>query len=102
MFIKKGDTVKILSGKDRGKTGKVLSANLKLRKIVVEGANIFTRHERPKKQGQKGQKIQLPRPTDSSNVMLVCPHCRKPARIGYSIDEKGIKSRICKNCRKRI
>ena len=102
MHIVKGDKVKILSGKDRGKTGKVLKVNIKLGKAVVEGLNIFVKHQRPKKQGEKGQKIQFPRAMDSSSLMLMCPHCGKPTRVGREISEKGIKARICKNCRKRI
>ena len=100
MFIKKGDTVKILSGKDRGKTGKVLSVNAKIRRAVVEGANLLTRHERAKKAGTKGQKIQFPAPLDISKLQVVCPHCGKPSRFGVKMDEQGRKMRICKNCGK--
>src|SRR3989344_2639721 len=94
--IRKGDTVKILVGKDRTKTGKVLSVNPKTGKTVVEGRNIMVRHERPKKAGQKGQKIQFPAPLNASNLTLVCPHCGKATRTGYKVDDKGIKMRICK------
>ena len=100
--IRKDDKVKILAGKDREKTGKVLAVSAKTGRITVEGRNIITRHERPKKQGQKGQKIQVPMPLHPSNVMLICPHCDKPTRVGYLKDEKGVKSRVCKQCKKRI
>lgn len=102
IHLHKGDQVKILSGKDRNKTGKVLAVSLKLEKATIEGRNIFTRHERAKKAGQKGQKVQFPRPIHVSNLMLVCPHCGKPARVGYATDDKGVKHRSCKNCKKRI
>ena len=102
MFIKKGDTVKILAGKDQGKTGKVLHVSEKSGKATVEGRNIYVHHQKPKKSGEKGQKIQLPKPINVSKLMLVCPHCAKPARIGRITDEKGIKIRICKKCKKQI
>lgn len=100
--IRKGDNVKILLGKDRGKTGKVLNVDPKTDRVTVEGRNIYVRHERPKKAGQKGQKIEFPRAMNASNLMLVCPHCGKPARIGHMIDEKGVKFRTCKRCGKKI
>ena len=102
MKLKKGDQAKVLSGKDRGKTGKVLAVSKKSGRVTVEGRNIVNRHERPKKQGQKGQKIQVPMPLHPSTLALVCPHCGKPARVGYALDDKGVKTRICKKCKKRI
>ena len=102
MFLRKGDTVKILRGKDRGKIGKVAFVYAKDAVATVEGANLFWRHERARKAGQKGQKIQLPRPLPVGNLMIVCPNCRKPTRIGHQTDDKGIKFRICKRCQKRI
>ncbi|KKW29780.1 MAG: 50S ribosomal protein L24 [Candidatus Doudnabacteria bacterium RIFCSPHIGHO2_01_52_17] len=102
MFLRKGDTVKILRGKDRGKTGKIVFVSQEDSLATVEGAHLFWRHERPRKQGQKGQKVQLPRAVPVSNLMVICPHCHKPTRIGHQIDDKGVKGRICKNCRKRI
>lgn len=101
-FIRKGDQVKILNGKDRGSSGKVIHVFLKSQKATVEGRNVYTRHERPKKSGEKGQKIQFPRPLEISNLMLICPHCKKPTRVGHQTDEQGIKTRLCKKCKKRI
>ncbi len=92
MNIKRGHTVKILAGKDRNKTGKVLSVNAKTGRVVVEGINIVTRHERSKKAGTKGQIIQLPGPMHLAKVQLLCPHCGKPTRIGL----------VCKHCGKEI
>ncbi|OGE76247.1 MAG: 50S ribosomal protein L24 [Candidatus Doudnabacteria bacterium RIFCSPHIGHO2_02_FULL_48_21] len=100
--IRKGDTVKILSGKDRSKTGKVLSVDAASGKAIIDGRNIMVRHERPKKAGQKGQKIQYPSPIFASNLALVCPSCGKAARVGFKQDDKGQKIRICKKCGKEI
>lgn len=102
MHIRKGDLVKILAGRDRGKTGKVLNMDLKTGRAVVEGRNIAVRHERPKKGGQKGQKVQVPVPMRVSKLMLVCPHCGKSARTLRQKDDKGLKTRVCKKCGKRI
>ena len=102
MHIRKGDNVKILSGKDQAKTGKVIAVDYKFGKATVEGRNIFVKHQRPKKAGEKGQKVQMPRPLQISNLMLVCPHCGKPTTTRHMVDEKGIKARVCKKCEKRI
>ncbi len=97
MKIKKDDTVKIISGKDRGKTGKVTHALKAENRIVVEGVNIAKKHSKPKKQGQKGQMIQMPMPVDVSNAMVVCGSCGKPSRVGKkTIGSKNI--RVCKKC----
>ena len=72
MHIKKGDTVKILAGKDKGKTGKVTNVDKKNCRVSVEWLNMFKKHVRPKRQGDKGEVVHLSRPMDSSNVMLVC------------------------------
>jgi len=101
MKIKKGDTVKIISGKDRGKTGKVTHAFPRENKIVVEGVNIHKKHTRPKKQGQKGQIIQMPMPIHVSNAMIICSNCSRPARIASKkVGTKKI--RVCKKCNGEI
>ena len=97
MKIKKGDQVRIISGKDRGKRGKVLYAFPAEGKITVEKINIVKRHTRPKKEGEKGQRVEVPAPLDASNAMLICSKCGKPSRIGYKV-EKNSKFRICKKC----
>ncbi len=97
MKIKKGDTVLIISGKSRGKKGKVLKVFPKENRILVEGANLRKKHQKPRKSGEKGQIISMPSPTPISNVKLVCPKCAKPARMGYKIVGKK-KFRICKKC----
>lgn len=101
MYVRKGDTIKIIVGKDRGKTGKILRIYPKLSKILVEGVNVYKKHSRPKRQGEKGEVIQINRPLHVSNVMLFCSHCNKPVRVGYS-QEKEIKKRICKKCKQEI
>jgi len=97
MKIKKGDQVEIISGKDRGKRGKVLRALPEIMKITVEKINIAKKHVRPKKESEKGQRIEIPVPVDVSNAMLICPKCGKLTRVGHKIEKKN-KFRICKKC----
>jgi large subunit ribosomal protein L24 len=101
MDIKKGDTVKILAGKDSGKTGKAINVDLKNGKISVEGLNMFKKHVRPKKQGEKGEVVHLSRPMNISNAMLVCPDCHKATRVGHRVADKS-KVRFCKKCQASI
>ena len=101
MKIKKNDQVKILAGKDRGKTGKVLRVLSAEDKVIVEGVNIVKKHVKPRKEGEKGQRIELPGKANISNVMLICPKCGKPTRIGYKITDKN-KFRICKQCKAEL
>ncbi|HUW71580.1 MAG TPA: 50S ribosomal protein L24 [Candidatus Humimicrobiaceae bacterium] len=102
MKIKKGDTVLIISGKDRGKKGKVLEIILKEGKVSIEGVNLIKKHQKPKKSGEKGQIIQLPKPVDISNVKLICPKCGKATRTGHKFAEDKKKYRICKKCGQEI
>jgi len=97
MRIHKGDTVLIISGKDRGKKGKILEAFPKKEKVLIEGVNLRKKHVRPKRAGEKGQVIEMPAPLHISNIKLICPKCGKATRTGYKILEKN-KSRICKKC----
>ncbi len=101
MKIKKNDTVLIITGKDRGKKGKVLKSLPKENKIIVEGLNIVKKHNRPKRSGEKGQTIEVARPLNVSNVKLVCPKCGQAARVGYRIAEED-KFRICKKCNSEV
>ncbi|HBI17497.1 MAG: 50S ribosomal protein L24 [Candidatus Moranbacteria bacterium GW2011_GWF2_34_56] len=102
MRIKKDDKVKIIAGKDSGKSGKVLRVIRSVGKVTVEGMNIIKKHVRPKKDGEKGQRVEIAVPMDVSNVMLVCPNCKKETRVGYAIDKDGKKNRVCKKCKKNI
>jgi large subunit ribosomal protein L24 len=101
MKIKKGDTVLIISGKDKGKKGKVLEAFPRQNKIVVEGVNIVKKHRRPRREREKGQIVEIPKPIDVSNVKLVCSKCGQAVRVGYRVTEKG-KYRFCKKCGQEI
>jgi len=101
MFIHKGDTVQIMVGKDRGKTGKVIKADIKGGGVVVDGLNLFKKHQRPKKQGEKGQMVNVPRPLKIANVMLYCASCGSGRRTGFRIDGDK-KTRICKKCQATI
>ena len=97
MNVKKNDTVVVLSGKDKGKQGKVLSVDPKTRKVVVEKINMASRHQKPRKQGEEGGIIQKEIPLYASKVMTVCPKCNKPTRVAHKI-EGGKKVRVCKHC----
>lgn len=97
MKIKQGDTVKIITGKDKGKEGKVTHSFPKLNRIVVEGVNIHKRHRKPKKSGQKGQIVQMPMPIDVSNAKIMCSGCAKPVRIAQKVIGSR-KFRACKKC----
>jgi large subunit ribosomal protein L24 len=102
MNIKKADTVFIISGKDKGKKGKVLEVLSKQGKVLVEGVNLMKKHQKPKKSGEKGQIIQLAKPIDISNVKLVCPKCGKATRVGCKFLEDKKKYRVCKKCGQEI
>jgi len=101
MKVKKGDNVLIISGKDKGRTGKIIKAMPKELKILVEGINLKKKHVRPKREGEKGQIVEIPAALDISNVKMVCPKCGKAVRVGYTV-EKDIKKRICKKCKQEI
>jgi large subunit ribosomal protein L24 len=101
MKIKVNDKVKILSGKDATKNtkkeGKVIQVFPQNEKVVVEGVNIMKRHLRTRKDGEKGQILELAAPINISKVMLMCPKCSKPTRVGYKMDGDK-KKRVCKKC----
>jgi large subunit ribosomal protein L24 len=99
VHIKKNDMVYVLSGKDRGKTGKVLKVFLDKDRAVVEGLNYIQKHTRPNPQKNvKGGILPKESPVHISNLMVVCKRCNKHARVGFSIMQDGRKVRICKNC----
>ncbi len=101
MKIKKNDQVLIISGKDKGKKSKVIQAFPRESKVLVEGINLMKTHQKPRKSGEKGQIVELPKPIDISNVKLICPKCGKATRVGYKIVEKK-KFRICKKCNQEL
>ncbi len=97
--IKKGDKITVLSGKDKGKIGKVISVNREKRKVIVEGVNLLVKHTKARKQGEKGQRIQFPSPLNISNVKFNCPKCKKDVRVSWKILEDGKKVRHCNKCK---
>ncbi len=97
MKLKKGDTVKVLSGNDKGKTGEILEILPKSSKIIVKDVNIRKKHTKPRRQGEEGGIIPSEYPIHSSKVAVVCPKCGKTAKIGYKV-EKDQKVRVCKKC----
>jgi len=101
MKFKKGDSVLIIAGKDKGKKGKILTSFPERSKVTIEGINLRKKHLRQKKQGEKGQIVQLPGPIDVSNIKLLCSKCGKASRIGFKVVEKK-KYRICKKCGQEI
>jgi large subunit ribosomal protein L24 len=110
MKTKKGDTVLIISGKDRGKKGKVLEVFPQEKRLLVEGINLRKKHMRPKREGEKGQIVELSLPIPISQAKLICPRCQKATRVGYTLKEdsqsslkgKKKKFRVCKKCGKEI
>ena len=97
MNVKKGDTVIVLSGKDKGKQGKVLAADPKAMKLTVEGVNVATKHQKPRKQGEEGGIIKVETPIYASKVQLVCPKCGKATRVAHKLSG-GKNVRVCKKC----
>ena len=101
MKIKKGDTVQVLSGNDKGKKGEVLEVIPKTQKVIVKGVNIRKKHVKPRKQGEEGGIIPVECSIHSSKVNVVCPKCGKPARVGY-VMEGDTKVRVCKKCGNKL
>ena len=96
--VKKDDTVVVISGKDKGKQGKILAAMPEDQRVIVQNANMITTHVKPRKQGEEGGRIVKEGTIDASNVMLVCPKCKKGVRVGMNVLENGTKVRVCKKC----
>jgi large subunit ribosomal protein L24 len=95
--LKKGDMVKVIAGKEKGKTGKVLKVISDKDQVVVEKLNIFKRHKRPDQKG-KGGIVEKEGPLNISNVMFLCSKCDEGVRVGYKLLEDGAKTRVCKKC----
>ena len=96
--IKKGDRVRVLTGKDRGKEGEVMRAMPAEGKVIVDGVNVVKKHQRATRQTQQGGIIDKDMPIPVSNVALVCSSCG-PTRVGYRFDDQGRKVRVCKKCK---
>lgn len=99
--IKKGDTVKVLTGKDNGKSGVVERVFAVENKAVVKGVHILKKHVKPSQKNPSGGIIDINKKMDVSDLMLVCPNCGKPSRVGYIV-EKDVKIRVCKKCKKSV
>jgi large subunit ribosomal protein L24 len=100
--IKKGDTVMVIAGRERGKTGKVLSLQLNDGKVTVEKLNIIKRHTKPNQKNRQGGILEREAPLAISNVMLLCSNCNKPVRTGIKILDDGRRVRMCKKCNEVI
>ena len=102
MKIKKGDRVKVLAGKDKGKESTVLHALPEKQRIVIERVNVVKKALRPTQKNPQGGIMSIEAPIHVSNVALVCPNCKQPTRVGIQRDEDGHKIRVCKKCNKPI
>lgn len=98
LHVKTGDTVVILSGKSRGRKGKVLEVSPKEGKVIVEGCNMVTKHVKPRRMGEQGGIVKAEGALYACKVQVVCPHCNKPTRVGHKLYEDGTKGRVCKKC----
>ena len=101
MKIRKGDRVQVLTGKDRGKQGEVMSAIPAAGKVIVEGVNVAKKHQKPRSATMQGGIIDKDMPIPVANVALLCDDCG-PTRVGYRFDADGTKVRVCKKCRKDL
>ena len=97
MNIRKDDKVVVITGKDKGKMGKVLVSNPKAGKVIVEGVSVATKHQKPRKQGEEGGIIKVETPIYACKVMVICPKCGKPTRVAHKLDA-GKSVRVCKKC----
>lgn len=99
--LKKGDSVKIMAGKDRGKTGTVEKVFADRNRVAIAGVNVYKRHTKPRAEGQKGGIIDFIRPLPVANVALICPKCKQPTRIGQRVTFEE-KVRMCRKCEQEI
>ncbi|HEY3144026.1 MAG TPA: 50S ribosomal protein L24 [Acidimicrobiales bacterium] len=98
MKLRKGDRVRVLTGKDRGKEGVIMRSMPKDGKVIVEGVNVAKKHQRPTRATQQGGIIDKDMPLPVANVALICPSCGQPTRVGYKFDSSGQKVRRCAKC----
>ncbi len=102
MHVKKGDTVRVIAGKDLGKRGKILEVIPDTRRVIVEGVNVVHRHTRPTRELPQGGIVENEAPVNASNVQLICPRCSKNSRVGRQVLDSGKKVRICRKCNEVI
>lgn len=98
MRVKRGDKVKIIRGKDRGREGEVNRVLPRKARVFVSGVNISKKHAKPSARNKEGGIIEIQRPLPVENVVVICPHCQQTTRVGYRIDEREGKGRICRKC----
>jgi large subunit ribosomal protein L24 len=98
VHVKKDDSVYVLSGKDAGKTGKVLKVFPVTGRVIVEGVNMSVKHQKPRGRYQQGGILHQEAPVSSSNVMVVCSKCKRPSKMGHKVMANGDKVRVCKAC----
>lgn len=98
MHVRKDDTVVVISGKDKGKRGKILVAQPRAGRVIVEGVNIVTKHKKARSQTEQGGIIHIEAPIYSSKVMLYCESCKKPSRRAVKVKDDGTRARVCKHC----
>ncbi len=102
MRIKKGDMISVITGKEKGKTGKVLRIDKAKQRMLVQGVNFVKKHSKQTKQDQPGGILQKESPLAVSNVMFLCPRCNKKSKLGAKILNDGSKTRICKKCQEMV
>lgn len=100
--IRKGDTVEVIKGKDKGKKGKVLSVLISNSRALVEGINMVKKHKRRTQQDDKGGIVSIETPISLANLMLFCKACNRGRKVGFSVLKDGIKTRVCKTCKEAI
>ena len=99
VHVRKGDTVMIMSGDNAGKSGKVIQVSPSEGKIIIEKQNMVTKHLKPKKAGDPAGLVKAESAIYACKVMPVCPHCHKPVRVGHVVNDQGVKTRICRQCK---
>ena len=102
VHVKTGDTVVVLSGKDKGKKGQVLAVSPSEGKVIVEKVNMVSKHVKPRKMGEQGGIIKAEGAMYASKVQIVCPRCKQPTRVGHKVNNDGTKERICVKCKEAL
>jgi large subunit ribosomal protein L24 len=100
--IRKNDIIQVVTGKDKGKKGKVVQVLPEAARALVEGINLAKKHKRQTRQDTQGGIVSIEMPIAIANIMLVCKHCDRPTRVGFSVLKDGTKSRVCKSCKEAI
>ncbi len=100
--IRRGDTVQVISGKDKGKKGNIIKIFRRENRALVQGINLFKKHKRKTRQDQQGGIVTIESPINISNLMFFCKHCSAPRRIGFAVNKDGTKNRFCKTCKEAM